>query len=217
MHYCKSLEMNIHTRGPYHLEVISIYNNLALLCIKQNRIEEATTWLGRALAAEQESLDPLHPAVIDSHHAFVKIYMEGGQYDWAEHLLLEILVTRELAGSENSNAHTLNDLAKVYHLKGKYREAESIYLDAIAMGEEEHGEEAVIVAQSLEGLAVHYQNLGKILQAASFCEKALDIKVKALSTEHPGIERTRVLLNRIHRLLIRNQTDSDKLGRNTRH
>ncbi len=80
-------------------------------------------------------------------------------------------------------ATTLNVLANVYLIQGKYAEAEPLYKRALAIREKALGPEHLVVAQSLNNLAELYRVQGKYAEAEPLYKRSWAIEVNALGPE----------------------------------
>ena len=79
-------------------------------------------------------------------------------------------------------ADTLNHLAWIYQVQGKYTEAEGIDKRALAVFEKVHGENHPAVAEALRTLAAIYGRQGKYSDAEALNKRALAITERALGS-----------------------------------
>ena len=86
-----------------------------------------------------------------------------------------------------SAARLLNQSGVYCYFRGQYKEAESLYKQAVAIFEKALGPDHPEVAQILNNLAELYRNQGKLTDAEPLYKKALDIFEKALGPDHPQV------------------------------
>jgi tetratricopeptide (TPR) repeat protein len=83
---------------------------------------------------------------------------------------------------------TLNNLAGLYHARGRYADAEPFYQRALAIRERVLGPDHPDVALSLNNLAVLYDAQGRYAEAEPLYRRALVIGEKKLGPNHPIFE-----------------------------
>jgi tetratricopeptide (TPR) repeat protein len=76
------------------------------------------------------------------------------------------------------------------HRQARYREAQPLYQEVLAIRRTNLGEEHVETASSYESLADNLTEQGKYDQAQCLLEKALGIYLKAVGEEHPRTANT---------------------------
>ncbi|MBW4629026.1 MAG: tetratricopeptide repeat protein [Brasilonema octagenarum HA4186-MV1] len=91
-------------------------------------------------------------------------------------------------------ADSLNNLAELYRMYGRYSEAEPLYKQALNKRQDLFGEEHPDVAQSLNNLAVLYFSQGHYSQAEQHFFAVLNLWKHLLGDEHPQVA---VVLNNI--------------------
>jgi len=84
-------------------------------------------------------------------------------------------------------AISLNNLAELYRLQGKYAEAEPLYKRSLAIREKALGPAHPDVANSLNNLALLYRLRGMYAEAEPLSKRSLAIYEKALGPEHPHV------------------------------
>ncbi len=92
---------------------------------------------------------------------------------------------------------TLENLAELYRVQGRFDEAEPLYLRALEILEKTLGPEHPEVAVSLNNLAELYRAQGRFEEAAPLYEKALAAAEAALGPDHPDVA---LILSRAWRL-----------------
>ncbi len=84
-------------------------------------------------------------------------------------------------------AHSINNLALLYHNQGKYDEALPLYQRALAISEKALGPNHPVVAHGLDNLASLYRNQGKYDKALPLCQRALAIRESVRGPDHPDV------------------------------
>ncbi len=133
-----------------------------------------------------------------THKTKWESYMAAGaeayqqdNYPEAEKQWAAAVMEAEGFGPQDPRAATsLNNLAAVYHLQGKYAEAEPLYKRALAIWEKALGPEHPDVAQSLNNLALLYQDQGRYAEAEPLHKRALAIREKSLGPGHPLVAQS---------------------------
>ena len=76
-------------------------------------------------------------------------------------------------------------MALLYYSQGKYKEAEPLYQQALALRQKLLGDDHPDVAQSLNNLAGLYDSQGKYNEAEPLYQQALNIFEQRLGVDHP--------------------------------
>ncbi len=114
--------------------------------------------------------------------------LEEGRYDEAEKMFLACVSDAENFGASDERLPlSLNNLAWLYRLQGKYAEAEPLYQRALGIYETALGPEHPYVATGLNNLAGLYHTQGKYAEAEPLYQRSLAIREKALGPEHPYV------------------------------
>ncbi len=175
--------------GQQDFRLATSLNNLATVYQAQWKFQEAETLLMRALAIDEKTLGPEHPATVISLSNLAVLYRYQGKYAEAEPLLKRALAIREKPlGPEHPDVATsIINLANLYRDQGKYAEAEALYQRALEILEKALGPEHLDVAGSLASQALLYSDQGKYAEAEPLLKRALAIMEKALGPEHPTV------------------------------
>ncbi len=97
-----------------------------------------------------------------------------------------------LAQSTQTTEHpvycdSINNLAELYRIQGRYSEAETLYQQALNTRKRLFGEEHIDVAQSLNNLAALYVSQGHYSQAEQYLLTVLNLCKSLLGNEHPEV------------------------------
>jgi tetratricopeptide (TPR) repeat protein len=123
----------------------------------------------------------------------VQLYQQG-DYNQAIIIAEQALeLARHMLGTEHPDvAASLNNLARLYKFQGRYREAEQMYLQSLAimkrlLGEEHLNEEHLNVANNLNNLAGLYEAQGRYKEAEQMYLQSLAIMKCLLGEEHLNV------------------------------
>jgi tetratricopeptide (TPR) repeat protein len=213
--YIEVLAMWKQLRRYKHPHVATSLNNLALVYQSQGRYLEAEQLFVEALAMRKRLLRDGHPDVATSLNNLAVLYQSQGRYCEAEPLHVKALTMRKrllgeeptsrwlcplrqliltirkrLLGEEHSYvdvATSLNNLASLYQSQGRYKKAEQLFVEALAMWKHLLGDEHPNVANILNNLALLYQSQGRYKKAEQLYVEVLAMWKHLLGNEHPNV------------------------------
>ena len=111
--------------------------------------------------------------------------LQRGQYQEAEQIFSAAVRKAEEFGLHDRRvAVTLAHLAQTYSAQGKFVEAEPVYLEALKIYQDVHGENHLDVAAMLNNLGVLHRKHGQYADAQRLLTRALSIKEKLLGPDH---------------------------------
>jgi tetratricopeptide (TPR) repeat protein len=111
--------------------------------------------------------------------------LQRGQYQEAEQIFSAAVHKAEGFGLHDRRvAVTLSRLGQTYSAQGKFVEAEPVYLAALQIYQEVHGENHLDVAAMLNNLGVLHRKHGQYADAQRLLTRALSIKEQLLGTDH---------------------------------
>ncbi len=169
-------------------------------------ITHRTKWLLVGLVCL--ALWPAHaPAQGGQWNTLNAVGMEAyqrGDYAEAEKQLAAAVKEAEGFGPQDPRlATSLNNLAEVYRLEGRYGKAEPLHRRALAIREVALGPEHPDVGTALNGLANLYRDQGRYAEAEPLFKRAVVIREKVLGPVHPhlaeSLENYAVLLRKTGR------------------
>lgn len=175
--------------GKSSTEAATALTQIAMLRVRQNRLDEAEPMLKRSLEITEKMLGKEHLAVATSLHNLAYLYKERDLYKKSElYYQRSMSIRRKINGPESlSVAESLNNLAGLRDAQSKYQEAEGLYLRSLRIREKHLGAEHPDVAISLNNLATNYQEQGRYKDAISLQRSALAIWEKTYNSDHPHI------------------------------
>ncbi len=83
-------------------------------------------------------------------------------------------------------ADSLDGLARAYKIRGRYSEAEPLYVEALEISKAELGDRHPSTASSLNNLALLYYSQGRYVEAEPLFVEALEISKTELGDRHPS-------------------------------
>jgi len=132
-----------------------------------------------------------------------KAFQQGRYADAAKLFLVALEQAEEFGLQDPRLATSLNNLAELYRVQGKYAETEPLYKWSLAIREKVLGPEHPDVGESLNNLALLYQTQGKYDEAEPLYKRSLSIWKMALGPEHPhvatSLENYAALLRKMNR------------------
>ncbi|MBK9999404.1 MAG: tetratricopeptide repeat protein [Nitrospira sp.] len=100
--------------------------------------------------------------------------LQRGQYEQAEGFSAAVHKAEEFGLHDRRVAVTLAHLAQAYSAQGKFVEAEPVYLEALKIYQDVHGENHLDVAAMLNNLGVLHRKHGQYADAQRLLTRALD-------------------------------------------
>lgn len=155
-YYRKALSTYEKVLGTQNIRVATICNSLAELLRRQRRYQEAESLHRKALTIKENVLDDDDIQVTKSLKLLAGVLRDQEKYQEAEILYRRALLTQKNTLKVEDFelvASIRNGLAKVLFFKEEYKEAKSLYLEALNILEEKgHNGSAEIVRGNLEKL-----------------------------------------------------------------
>jgi tetratricopeptide (TPR) repeat protein/DNA-binding XRE family transcriptional regulator len=107
-------------------------------------------------------------------------------YELADQFLTQALAIRRLVlGTEHIDiAESLNELAMLYRMQGRYNEARTFYLQALHIRQQQLEPGHMQIAESLNDLALLYWAMGKYKEAEPLFQQALSIGEQQPELDH---------------------------------
>ena len=171
-----------------HPDVVTAFNNLAVVLRALGRATEAEPLLRRALALRERTPGPMQSDLGIALNNLAALLYGLGRPVEAEPLLRRALAAFEAAlGPDHPHvALSLDNLAVVLRDLGRTAEAEPLLRRALTLRERALGPEHPDVAQSLNNLAAVLRVLGRVTEAEPLLRRALAIQEAALGPDHPN-------------------------------
>ena len=185
--------------GEKHPDVAISLVNLAKLHVYQGRYEEAEHLLLQSLELYQKLPENL---AIENIHIYLSIidgligtYQFQSKYKEAENLLMKFSKQLQQFPKEQSlnflhSIPILNTSALLSYKQGRYKEAESIYLQALKFEEQLLEQQSPLVATIWDNLALLYKDQGRYEEAEPLLLRALKVRKLLLDKQHPDVARS---------------------------
>lgn len=192
----KALELRKHENNKDMLLVSQ--NNYAVWKKETGRFTEAEYDLKAAIEQAKALNNQLALALLQNNLALT--YADMNKLKEAEALMLKALTEAgKVLDPTTANFIKLRiNLADIYRLEKKYREAEEIYLSCINSKEKKLGAHPDL-AQLKKGLAQVYMDMGKSGEVEKLLNSALDINTRKLGPNNPATVATLHELANFHR------------------
>ncbi|MEM8963035.1 MAG: tetratricopeptide repeat protein [Acidobacteriota bacterium] len=164
---------------------VTLASTLGDVYVERNFHEEADTLLTEAIRVGRQSLPPDHRALGEVLPVQAELEAFRGDLHKAEALLREALVINEAYGGEPL-ARTLNFLAMVAGMQGRYDESEPLFLRALEIERERLGPDAPVIGSYIGNLGMLTYSRGDLRSAADYYAEALRIHNNA-DPEHTAV------------------------------
>jgi len=141
--------------GDKDVRLAVTLNNLAVLYSSQEKYEEATPLLHRAIEVWENAEGADSPKAAQGYSNLAVLYINQRKYGDAEPLYRRALAVHEKTkGPEDPLvARDLHDLAELLSEEKKYAEADSLYKRSLAIAEKAFGPDDITVGFTLENYA----------------------------------------------------------------
>ncbi|WP_423202526.1 CHAT domain-containing tetratricopeptide repeat protein [Microcystis flos-aquae] len=118
----------------------------------------------------------------------------GSSFLWSS------LRKQQLGDNHPDTATSLNNLAALYRVQGRYSEAEPLYKQALAIWKQQLGDNHPDTAISLNNLALLYKSQGRYSEAEPLLKQALAIRKQQLGDNHPDTAQSLNNLAELYRV-----------------
>ena len=174
----KALNLVGSTVGMDHPVTASMLTNLAAILRRLERFEEAEALLSEGISRLSESVGRKHPAITHIHATRAELFGEQHQWKDAEILQRRCLSDFEAYGETHPYVISAKHrLADSFAHRGKFDEAEKLYISAIEASRITYSSNHRIVADILSGLAKLMRHQGNWKRAQDLCEEVKNIRV----------------------------------------
>lgn len=203
-HLLAGLQMSEKLLGEDHPDLIVYLDALARHYRLQQRYAEAMPWAERALSIAEEFYGTRHPYLATALNSFGELLTNSGQPEAAGPVYLaayEILQvsqhsvppSRKVPNREKSRMALVRAEAEKLHQKAaklakeyaSFAEAESLYLRALFLREQNMGADHPDNARTLGLLADLYRNHRRYEGAETLYRRSLELRKKNLGEKHP--------------------------------
>jgi tetratricopeptide (TPR) repeat protein len=169
------------------LDLAQTLNQMTHLLLKQNRLDEAKVNLETSLKIRMKELGANDSKTLETMGNLALIEHKLGNNKDAEKLYKEVIEAKRSTKQEQTLATTLANLAGLYTEQWCFVEAQTLYLEALALDEKNLGKENVTVAEDLFNLGVLNYNHHYYDKASDYFNQALS-NYSNLKNEHGQIK-----------------------------
>ncbi len=174
---------------PEHLDLATLYNNLAATYGALGEHEKGLEHNLKALSIREKVLPPDHPDLAMSYNNLAETYRGLGEHSKSlDHHLKALSIGEKIFPPEHPNlATSYNNLARTYGALGEHEKDLEHNLKALSIREKVLPPEHPDLAMSYNDLAATYWALGEHKKSLEHHLKALSILEKVLPPEHPHL------------------------------
>lgn len=179
--YKKSLSIREKVFGKNNIQVALAQNNLGSVYFAQKRFDKAEELYKSSVDVLTQALSKGDPNINIMKKNLAEVYKVEKKYTEAENIYKEILSEHE---SKNDNkedvnyAKSLNDLAAIYYLEGKYLESLPLFTKTLSILEKIKGVNNPDLIVVLDNISQVYKKTGDNVKATSYAERANSLRNK---------------------------------------
>jgi serine/threonine protein kinase len=173
--------------GPDHADTLDGRNNLAVACLKADRIPEAIALFEENVKIEEKTLGPLHRQTLAERNNLAAAYLKANRTAEAIALLQASLAQQEakLGLDDLDTIFTRGNLAGAYQDAGRYPEARALYEAVVRQRKARQGPEHPDTVAAIRALAVVCLSDCRVTQAVPLFEEALRLDRSRLGANDP--------------------------------
>lgn len=175
--------------APDHLD------SLGWVASHVGRYEQSERLHRRALAI-REAAEPGGPSGAVSLNALASCLQQRGEFRTAEELYQRALAVTEAHPASPARKDTLNNLAGLLRITGRFDEAVGLFETLVA----EHPSDGAELGKQLNNLGNVKMAQGALADAAGLFERALQLRRDHLELRHPDVAETLLNLGHLHGL-----------------
>ena len=183
-------------------ENIRFLNAAAVFAIRTGRKNQAEMLYRQAVAVAERGLGLDHPLTASATNSLVELYRSQGRYREAVSLCLRILAATGPRRARGEGVRTVVKLADLYAESGRYADAETTYLEALAGRKRFVGARSNAAVQILSRLAALYRKTGRFGEAEQTLCGAIKISAETTGSFSKQTSAIRVALHDIRTMPI---------------
>ena len=188
--YYEKAAVEFHALGNTE-QFINAYNQIGIILTRQDKYEQAKTFLDKALSTGLSTLGPNHLVVATTYLALGVVYAAEDKFDQSLEVHNKALKIR-LSKLGKWNAHvatSYGNIGNVYLRKKDYDRAIETHLIAKQIREKVFGKNSVEVVGSYRGLGNAYREKKSYKKSLAFFEKVLRNRMNQLGPGHRDLAR----------------------------
>lgn len=180
---------------------INMLSRIGVICMNQQRIDDARTAYERALSLIKEASNPNIRFVRALQINLSNLYRYQKRFDEVEQLLLSVIPVLESADSVSVSylSAAYHNLAELYGDLERFEESEACFEKAIQLESSENGPDSYPVAMTLTSLGNVLMLQGKLDHAGEAYKHALKIKKELAGTTDRSVANTLIMYSNCER------------------
>jgi len=182
---------------------IDLYNQIGTMLNRQDKYDQAKSFLEKALAIGRAAKDPESLAIATTYITLGVTYGAEDQFDQSlifHHKALSIRL-RKLGENSAEVATSYGNIGNIYFRKKDYAKAIAAHRRAERIRAKVFGKKSVEIAESYRGLGNAYREKKDYRTSLSYFEKALTIKIVQLGPEHKDLVRYYKSMGEVYQLM----------------
>jgi tetratricopeptide (TPR) repeat protein len=181
--------------GLTGLQMADLLGGIGGLYFELGRFDEGKRHLERSLGLWDQQTATLEPGRLRTTNSLLALYTETKQFSRAQKLGEDTLSTLKAAPDSHPSerVHTLHNLATVYYFRDRYREAEYLFREAVAILEQHGWGEDAEAMYVLVSMASNLVRTGKPEEALESVQRARTIGEKLFGQDHVVLARALIV------------------------
>lgn len=168
-----AIQLDTHKYGDSSTQVAQHYNDLGVVCLAQDKTDEALEYFQKAINIDSAARKSDDPILAMRYHNLGGALFRIGEFSTAEQLFLHALeVMNAVTPIHEDVGEIQNSLGGLYYETGREDQAELAYLAAIAIGE---GTDESYYITALNNLGILYHRQGRNEQAGPLLEHSVQL------------------------------------------
>lgn len=195
----KAVELSAQAGGTDSRQYGECVFHLALLYHFLLRHQEAEPLYNEAMRIARLVHGPRSAELSPYLNNLGRFYKDTGRYAQSEKLLKRSLAIERKKHPTSSNvADRINNLAHLYSLQKQFDKAETWFLEALRIMEENCDPQHFFTGALYSNLGNIYFELGQLPRAQKFLNRAVEIKSRAWGADHPVTAQSIYYLGRVY-------------------
>ncbi len=184
----KAFEINQSIFGEDHPTTAITMSSFGKIYSSKGNHQRAIELLQKSIDVLKKEIGEKNPSVVEAYFRLGEAYMAKGNYDLGlMNMQRGLTVFEEIKGSEHhpERAPFLNNIGKIYTLRGDYNQALEFYLQALEQVAVHKGLNHADAASSYNNIAEVLQNQGQLDSALFYYKESLKVNERLFGDEHP--------------------------------
>ena len=185
---------------------IDSYNEIGIILTRQDKYEEAKSYLDKALSTGHSSLDSIHLTIATTYISLGVIYNAEENYEEALNAHFKALSIRLLKlGEYHADiATSYGNIGNVYRNYKDFDKSIEAHLKAMRIREKVFGAESAEITESYAGLGNAYREKKEYETSLDYFEKALNNKIIQRGEGHIDLAKFYKYISDVYYLMANN-------------